>query len=225
MVCLAQTVHLSYTDTNTSLNRLKRDSTRRTSPRRSIGCVQQWFLSIRYVRFKPCTYLASKLALSPNGPKQASTCASLPRSPIGCIHNDFWAYGTFSQPMHLSCTDTNTVSERTEMRLHMTHVTKVFYQVCQKWFSSLCYVWGKPCTYLASKMISKTMVRLAQTMHQSCKNSNTVSKRTKMRFHMTHVTSVFYPVCPKLFSNLWYVRHKPCTYLASRLSLSPNRLK
>jgi hypothetical protein len=76
-----------------------------------------------------------------------------------------------------------------------------------------------------SKMISETMVCLAQTMHQSCSNSNTVSKWTKMRFHMTHVTSVFYPVCPQWFSSLWYVRRKPCTYLALRLSLSPNRLK
>jgi hypothetical protein len=40
----------------------------------------------------------------------------------------------------------------------------------------------------ASKMISEPMVRLAQTMHLSCTNTNNVSKCTKMRFHMTHVT-------------------------------------
>jgi hypothetical protein len=40
----------------------------------------------------------------------------------------------------------------------------------------------------ASKMISEPMVRLAQTVHLACTNANTVSKRTEMRFHMTHIT-------------------------------------
>jgi hypothetical protein len=34
--------------------------------------------------------------------------------------------------VHLSYTDTKTISKRTEMRFHMTHVTLVFYQVCPK---------------------------------------------------------------------------------------------
>jgi hypothetical protein len=38
------------------------------------------------------------------------------------------------------------------------------------------------------KTISEPMVHLAQTMHLSCTNTNNVSKCTKMRFHMTHVT-------------------------------------
>ena len=37
-------------------------------------------------------------------------------------------------------------------------------------------------------MISKPMVRLAQTMHISCIDTNTVSKRKEVRLHMTHVT-------------------------------------
>jgi hypothetical protein len=45
---------------------------------------------------KPCTYLASKLALSPIELNQASTRASSPRSTIRCVQNDFSAYGTFS---------------------------------------------------------------------------------------------------------------------------------
>ena len=40
----------------------------------------------------------------------------------------------------------------------------------------------------ASKMFSEPMVRLAQTMHLPCADSNTVSKQTEIRFHMTHVT-------------------------------------
>jgi hypothetical protein len=40
----------------------------------------------------------------------------------------------------------------------------------------------------ASKTASEPMVRLAQTMHLSYSDTNTISKRTKTRFHMTHDT-------------------------------------
>jgi hypothetical protein len=122
--------------------------------------------------------------------------------------------------------------------------------VRQKWFLCLWYVRRKPWTYLASrlalyqmnwvkhplelrylgvlscasKMISEPIVCLAQTMHLSCADTNTISKWTKTRFHVTHVTLEFHRVCPKWFLRLWYVRHKPCTYLASRLALSLNGL-
>jgi hypothetical protein len=76
----------------------------------------------------------------------------------------------------------------------------------------------------ASKMISESMVCLAQTMHASCTDTNTVSKWTKTRFHMTHVTLEFHQVCPKQFLRLSYVWHKLCTFLASRLTLSLNGL-
>jgi hypothetical protein len=77
----------------------------------------------------------------------------------------------------------------------------------------------------ASKLIYEPMTRSVQTVHLSCTDTNTVSKRTKMRFHLTHVTWVFYRVCAKRVLGLWYVQRKPCTYLASRLALSLNRLK
>jgi hypothetical protein len=73
----------------------KWDSTWPTSPRCSIGCVQNDFWACGMFSARPCTNLASRLALSPNGPKRASTWASSPRSTIGCVQNDFWAYGTF----------------------------------------------------------------------------------------------------------------------------------
>jgi hypothetical protein len=38
------------------------------------------------------------------------------------------------------------------------------------------------------KMISEPMAHFVQTMHLSCTNTNTVSKWTETRFHMTHVT-------------------------------------
>jgi hypothetical protein len=73
----------------------------------------------------------------------------------------------------------------------------------------------------ASKTISMPMICSLETVHLSCTDTNIVSKRTKMRFHTTYVTYEFHRVRPKLFMSLWYVQYKPCTYLASRLAVSP----
>jgi hypothetical protein len=40
----------------------------------------------------------------------------------------------------------------------------------------------------ASKTISEAMVYLVQTVHQSCTEINTVSKRTETSFHLSLVT-------------------------------------
>jgi hypothetical protein len=48
----------------------------------------------------------------------------------------------------------------------------------------------------ASKMISEPTVCLAQTMHLSCPDNNNISKWSKRRFHMTHVTLEFHRVRP-----------------------------
>jgi hypothetical protein len=40
----------------------------------------------------------------------------------------------------------------------------------------------------ASKMISEPVLRSTQTMHLSCTDANSVSNRTKTRFHMAHIT-------------------------------------
>jgi hypothetical protein len=74
----------------------------------------------------------------------------------------------------------------------------------------------------ASKTISMPMVYSVQTVLLSCTDTNTISKRTKTRFHMTHVTYDFHRLHPKLFMMYWYVQCKLCTYLVSRLALSPN---
>jgi hypothetical protein len=78
-----------------SLKGPKGDSTWPTSPRSSIGCVQNDFLRLWNIWCKLWTYLAPRLTLSPNGPKQDSTWPTSPRSSIGCVQNDLWAYGTF----------------------------------------------------------------------------------------------------------------------------------
>jgi hypothetical protein len=72
------------------------------------------------------------------------------------------------------------------------------------------------------KMISEPMVCLARTVHLSLSDTKTISKRAKKRFHMTRVALEFHRMDPKWYWSLWYVRCKPCTYLASRLALSPN---
>jgi hypothetical protein len=82
----------------------------------------KWFLWLWYLWRKPSTYLVSRLALSPNRPKWASIWASSPRNTTGCLQNDFWANGKFGAN-RAPYTDTNIISEWTDARFHMTHVT------------------------------------------------------------------------------------------------------
>jgi hypothetical protein len=105
-----------------------------------------------------------------------------------------------TQTVHISCVKISNISEWTKLSLEPYH----------QWLSSS-----------ASEMIFESMVHLAHTVHLSCTNTNTIFKRKEERFHMTHVTQEIHPH-PKWFLSLWYVRCKPCTYLASRLALSPN---
>jgi hypothetical protein len=117
-----------------------------------------------------------------------------------------------------------------------------------RWFQSLWYFLCKPCSYLASRLtlspnrlkwastwlchlgvtsdvpkaISEPMVHSAQTVHLSCSEIKTISKHTKTRFHLTHITLQYHRVCPKWFPCPLYIRRKPCTYLAPRLTQSPN---
>jgi hypothetical protein len=95
MVCLAQTVHLSCTDTNTISKwaKMRFDMTHVTLEFHRVR--PKPFLMLWYVWHKQCFYLVSRLVLSSNGLNRASTWASSPKSTIGCVQNDFWAYGTF----------------------------------------------------------------------------------------------------------------------------------
>jgi hypothetical protein len=129
----------------------------------------KWFLSLRYVRRKPCTYLVSRLALCPNRPKRASMSASSPRSTIGCVQNDFYAYGTFvanSAPIL-----------DWQYRCLQMDWNKIPHDQCHL---------GDPSG--ASKMISEPTVRSAQTVHLSCIKVSTTSKQTKTSIHLSLVT-------------------------------------
>jgi hypothetical protein len=92
-----------------------------------------------------------------------------------------------------------------------------------KWASTWPTHQGAP--LVASRMISEPMVRSAQTTQLSCVKISTISKRTQMSFHLSLVTLEYHQLCPKWFSSLRYIQRKPCTYLVSRLSLSPNETK
>jgi hypothetical protein len=121
MAHFAQTVHLFALKLTLSPNKKKRDSTWPTSPRVPLGA-SKWFLSQSYVRHKCFTYLASWLALSPNG---SSYHLSLVTSEYHRVHPKM-----ISEPMvclvqtvHLSCCDPNTVSKWKEVTFQMTHIT------------------------------------------------------------------------------------------------------
>jgi hypothetical protein len=70
------------------------------------------------------------------------------------------------------------------------------------------------------------MLRLAQTMHLSSTDTNTVSIRNEMERNELslepHHLGVHW-VRPKQFLGRWYVWHKPCTYLALIVTVSKQK--
>jgi hypothetical protein len=146
MVCLAQTVHLSCTDTNTVSK----------------------FLSLWYIRCKPCTYLGPTVTLSPNGPKRHSTWPLSPRSSIRYSKpflslSYIWHKLCTYLHRHYNCLQT----DRNEI-LH-----------------DPCHIGDPP---VASKTIFEPKVCSAKTMHISCVKISTISKRTESSFHLSLVT-------------------------------------
>jgi hypothetical protein len=164
-VCLAQTMHLS--NTISKWTGIRFHMTHVTLELNRV--CPKWFLSLWYVHCESCTYLVSRLAQSLNGPKRASTWLSSPRSTIGCVQNDLWAYGTFN-------------ANRAPILHQDLHYLKIDWIELKLDPHHLEVLLG------ASKMILEPMVRLAQTLHLSCTDTNTISKRTETRFHMTHIT-------------------------------------
>jgi hypothetical protein len=119
-----------------------------------------------YVWHKPCTYLAPTLTSSLNGPKWDSTWATSPRSSIGCLQNDFQAYGTFGAN-----------------RIPILHQDQYYFQVDRNELPLEPHRLGAPSG--VSKMITEPMVRLAQTVHLSWVKISTISKQTETSFHLS----------------------------------------
>jgi hypothetical protein len=171
------------------------------------------FVSLWYVHCKPCTYLMSRSALSPNGPNRAPPDPRHLGAPLGVSKLIYEPMVRLMQIVHLSCTDINTVSKWPKTRFHTTHVNYEFHWVRPQLFMSLWYLQCISCTYLfsrlalspnglnrappdprhlevpsgASKTIYEPMVCLTQIEHLSCTVANTVSKQIETRFHKTHI--------------------------------------
>jgi hypothetical protein len=129
-----------------------------------------------------------------------------PRSSIGCVQDDFRAYGTLgTNCAPILCLDWHCLlTDSNELPLEPCHL-------------------GVPPG--ASKTIFEPMVRSAQTVHLSCGKISTISKQNEMSFHLSLVTSEYHRVRPNRFLSVWYAWRKPSNYLAPTLTLSPNRLK
>jgi hypothetical protein len=81
------------------------------------------FMSLWYVQFEPCTYVVSRLALSPNASNRAPPDPRHLGVPSGASKMIYEPMVRLTQTEHLSCTDARTVSKLIETRFHMTHVT------------------------------------------------------------------------------------------------------
>jgi hypothetical protein len=153
-----------------------------TSPRSSIICPKQ-FSSLWYVSPNPCTYLAPRLTLSPNGPKWfpsqlhvrhkpcsylasrltppcrmrwAFTWPTSPKGSVRCDKKHFMAVVHSVQTVHLSCAEINSLQmDWNKLPLDPCHVGVQS---------------GAP------KMISKAIGCSVQTVHLSCVEINTISK-------------------------------------------------
>jgi hypothetical protein len=143
--------------------------------------------------------------LSPNRLKWASTWAPWPRNTIGCIQNDFWAYGMFGANDAPILHQHNTVSKQIEARFLMTQSPKSSIGCVQNDFWDLWYVRRKLCTYRAS------------SMHYLRIDSN------KLPLEPHHL-GVPLGASKMIFDPMVHWS-KPCNFLAPTLKQSSNRLK
>jgi hypothetical protein len=157
----------------------------------------------------------SRLALSQNRPKQASTWASLPRSTIGCVQNDFMSlwYIQYKQCTYLASrlALSSNIPKRastwaTSPRSTIGCVQNDFYAygtfganrapILHWHYHCIQMDWNEIPHYQchigdpsgASKTISDPMLRSVQTVHLSCVKISTISKQTKMSIHLCVIT-------------------------------------
>jgi hypothetical protein len=91
------------------------------------------------------------------------------RSSIQCVRNDCRAYGTYGAN-----------------HAPILHQDYHYVQTNQKELSFEPCNLGVPTG--VSKMISEPMVRLEQTVHLSCTDTNAIFKQIETRFQMTDIT-------------------------------------
>ena len=141
MVRVVQTVHLSCTNANCVSKRTEMRFHKSLVTYEYHRLRPKGFLSLWYAWRKLCTYHAPTLILSPNGPKRDSTCPTSPDIPQDPCHLRVpsGASKMISEPMvrlaptmRLSCTNTTSVSKRTEMSFHLSLITKEYQRVRPK---------------------------------------------------------------------------------------------
>jgi hypothetical protein len=153
-----------------------------------------------------------------------------------------------AQTVQLSCDKISTISKRTKTSFHLSLVNLEYHRVHPKWFLTLWYVWRKLCTNLALTLkpswngpkrdstwatsprssigfFQNDFPSLWYIWSKSCTYLALILHCFQTDRKKIHVTSEFHRERPKQLPSLWYIRRKQCTYLASRLALSPNRLK
>jgi len=185
-------MHLSCTEIKTITKRIKMSFCLMHVTLEYNKVRPKWFLSLWNVRHKLCTYHASILTLSPNAPKGVSTRPASPRSTIGCVQNNFRAYGMFRanhapilrQDWHYLQMDQN------EVPLDPHHKGEP--SATSKMTSDPMYVQRKSCTFLVLRLtLSPNRPKHASVWP--------LSPRSSIWWR------------PKWFLSRWYVRCNPCT--------------
>jgi hypothetical protein len=188
-------------------------------------------LSLWYVRRKPCTSLASRLALSPNRPSFH----------LGLITSEYhqvlpkWFLSrwyvwrklcTYLEPT-LTLSWSGKKQYSTSPTSPKVHSMQTMHLSCIK-ISTIAKQTELSLEPLhlrvplgVSNTISERIVRLPQTVHLPYTNTNTEFKRKEVWFYVTHIPYEFHQVRPKRFLSL----HKPCIYLEWRLALHPKGQK
>jgi hypothetical protein len=82
----------------------------------------QLFMSLWYIQCIPCTYLMSRLALSPDGLNRAPPDLGHLEVPSGASKTIYEPMVCLTQIEHLTYTVANTVSKQIETRFHKTHI-------------------------------------------------------------------------------------------------------
>jgi hypothetical protein len=181
------------------------------------------FSSLCYIRCKLCIYFPSRLALSPNWSKWAALEPRHLGVPLGTSKMIFEPMVHLAQTVHLSFVKISIISKRIKTSFHLNLITKEYHWVWPNQLPSLWYIWHKPSSYLesrltlslngpkgaslepcnlevplgTSKIISKPMIHLVQTVHLSWVKISTISKWTETSFHLSVVTLEYHRVRPK----------------------------
>jgi hypothetical protein len=161
-------------------------------------------MSLWYVWRKSFNYLALTLTQSENDPKGDSTRPTSPRSSIECVQRISKLVVRSAQTVHLSCAKISNISKWTELSFHLSLSPNSTIGFTQN-------------NFWAYGMFGANLAPILR-QHYHYLQTDWIEVPLEPR----HLGVP--PGASKTISKPMYVRRKPCTYLASRLPLSPNGL-